>query len=67
MLIVITCAFYYKHITVVNDDSSVISEWHSSCIDDVRVIILDHNMFIIQATGDNSKKLFFFGTEAPAK
>ncbi len=67
MLIAITFALYYKHIMIVNVDSSVVSEWHSSCIDDVRVIILDHNMFIIQATGDNSKKLFFFGTEAPAK
>jgi hypothetical protein len=42
---------YYKHITIVNDDSSVIIKGHSSLMDDAIVIIYDHNMFIILATG----------------
>ncbi len=42
-----SCGLYYKHIMIVNDDSSVISKWHSSLVDDGRVIIYDRNMFII--------------------
>ncbi len=40
---------YYKHVTIVNDDSSVISKWSFKLIDDTRLIIYDHNMFLIQA------------------
>jgi len=47
----LTCGLYYKHITIINDDSSVISKWHLSLIDDARVVIYDRSMFIIQATG----------------
>jgi hypothetical protein len=39
---------YYKHITIINDDSSDISKWFESLIDDARVIIYDRNMFIVQ-------------------
>ncbi len=46
----LTSGLYYKHITIVNVDSSVISNWCSKLIDDARVVIYDHNMFIIQAT-----------------
>jgi hypothetical protein len=42
---------YYKHMTIVNDNSSVISKWSSKLIDDARGVIYDHHMFIIQATG----------------
>ncbi len=44
---------YYKQITIVNDGSSIVSKWSSngaSLTDNARVIIYDHNMFIIQAT-----------------
>jgi hypothetical protein len=34
----VTSGLYYKHIMIVNDDSIV--------------VIYNHNMFIIQATGD---------------
>jgi hypothetical protein len=34
---------YYKHVTIVNDDSTLIGE--------ARVVIYDGNMFKIQATG----------------
>ncbi len=44
-------SLYYKHITIVNDDSSIISKWHLSLIDDARVIFYNCNFFIIQATG----------------
>jgi hypothetical protein len=37
--------------TIVNDDSSIVSKWSSKLIDDARVIIYDLKMFIIQATG----------------
>ncbi len=42
---------YYKLITIVNDDSSVVNKWRVSCSDNIRVIIYDYNMFKIQATG----------------
>ncbi len=45
----LSCGLYYKHITIVNDDSSVISKWVESLIDDARVVIYNCNMFKIQA------------------
>ncbi len=45
-----TCSLYYKPITIVNDDSSIINKLEASLTDDARVIIYDHHMFIVQAT-----------------
>ena len=42
---------YYKHVTIVNDDCSVISKLSFKLIDDPRVVIYDCHKFIIQATG----------------
>ncbi len=42
---------YYKHMMIVNDDSSIISKWSCKLIDNARVVIYDSHMFIIQATG----------------
>ncbi len=44
------CGLYYKHLMIVNDDSSVISKWSFKLIDNPRVIIYDRHRFIIQAT-----------------
>ncbi len=44
-------AFYYKHVTIVNDDPSVVSNQSFKLIDDPRVVIYDCHRFIIQATG----------------
>jgi len=44
-----TCGLYYKPITINHDDSSVISRLVTSLIDDARVVIYDHHMFIVQA------------------
>jgi len=41
---------YCKHLTIVNDNSSVISKWSFKLIDDPRVFIYDRHRFIIQAT-----------------
>ncbi len=49
-----TCGLYYKHITIVNDDSSCINKCHLSLNDDARVIIYNCNMFIAQATTNGS-------------
>jgi hypothetical protein len=35
---------------IINDDSSILGKWRSKLTDDTRVVIYDHNMFIIQAT-----------------
>jgi hypothetical protein len=45
------CGLYYKHMTIVNDDSSIISKWSSNRIGNARVVIYNCNMFIIQANG----------------
>jgi hypothetical protein len=42
---------YYKHITIVNDDTCVINKFEASLTDDTRVIIYYRHMFIVQATG----------------
>jgi hypothetical protein len=45
-----TSGQYYKPITIINDDSSIINKLETSLIDDARVVIYDRNMFIVQAT-----------------
>jgi hypothetical protein len=42
---------YYKLMLIVNDDSWVINRLEASLIDDARLLIYDHHMFIVQATG----------------
>jgi hypothetical protein len=42
---------YYKPMTIVNDESGVITKLETSLSDNARVIIYDHHMFIVQATG----------------
>ncbi len=37
--------------TIINDDSGVITKLETSLTDDARVVIYDHHMFIVQATG----------------
>jgi hypothetical protein len=39
--------------TIVNDDSSIVSEQSFKFIDDARGVIYDRHMFIIQAIGVN--------------
>ncbi len=41
---------YYKPITIVNDDSSIVNKLETSLIDNARVIIYDRHMFIVLAT-----------------
>jgi hypothetical protein len=45
-----TSGLYYKHITVVNYDSSVVNKCVASLSDDARVIIYDRHVFVVQAT-----------------
>jgi hypothetical protein len=45
-----TCGLYYKHVTIVNDNSNVVSKWSFKLIDDPRAVIYDRNRFVIQAT-----------------
>ncbi len=44
------CALYYKHITIVNDDSSIVNKFEASLTDHARVIIYDRHMLIVRAT-----------------
>ncbi len=45
------CGLYYKHVMIVNDDSSIINKFRTSLTDNTRVVIYDCHMFIVQATG----------------
>jgi hypothetical protein len=45
---------YYKPMMIVNDSSMVIIKLETSLTNDARVIIYDHHMFIVQATGNSS-------------
>jgi hypothetical protein len=46
-----TSGLYYKHMTIVNYTSSVVNKLWALLTDDARVIIYDHRVFILQATG----------------
>jgi hypothetical protein len=46
-----TCGLYYKHVTIVNEGSSIVSKGSFKLIDDPRVFIYDRRRFMIQATG----------------
>ena len=39
-----TCGLYYKHVTIINDNSSVVNKWSFKLIDDPRVVIYDRHM-----------------------
>jgi hypothetical protein len=54
-----TCGLYYKPVTIVNDDSRVITKLETSLTDDAIVIIYDHHMFIVQATGSPDRVFNF--------
>jgi hypothetical protein len=45
------CCMYHKHITIINDDSSIVNKFGTSLADAARVVIYDRHMFIVQATG----------------
>ncbi len=53
------CELYYKQITIINYDSSIINKFAASLTDDARVVIDDHYMFIEQATGSHWYNLVF--------
>ncbi len=42
-----TSGLYYKPVTIVNDDSMVITKLITSLTDNARVIIYDRHMFIV--------------------
>ncbi len=43
---------------VVNDNSRVITKLETSLTDEARVVIYDHHMFIVQATGPSVLNFF---------
>ncbi len=46
-----TLVVYYKPMKIVNDDARVVNKVEASHTDDARVVIYNHHMFIVQATG----------------
>jgi hypothetical protein len=51
---------YYKHVTIINDDSGIVSKCGFKLIDDARVIIYNRSVFIIQ-TSDCIDKIYIKG------
>ncbi len=51
LIILVFSGLYYIPMMIVNDDSKVVNKLEASLTDDTRVIIYDHHMFIVQATG----------------
>jgi hypothetical protein len=49
---------YYKLITIVNDNSSIVNKLETLLFDDARVVIFDRHMFIVQTTGPSVMKLY---------
>ena len=41
---------YYKPITIINGDSSIVNKLETSLTDNARVVIYNRRMFIVQAT-----------------
>jgi hypothetical protein len=64
---VMSRGLYYKPVMIVNDNSRVITKFETSLTDDARVVIYDHHMFIVQATGPNVLKLLLFATDGGEK
>ncbi len=50
------CGLYYKHIMIINDDTSIINKFEASLTDEARVVIYDHHMFIVQAIAQGKYK-----------
>jgi len=59
-----TNGLYYKHLTIINDDPSIVNKWSFKLIYDARVIIYDRNRFKIQAAYVNHKSNFNLMAEA---
>ncbi len=51
---------YYKHITIVNYDSSIVYKFGASLTENDRGIIYNHHMFIVQATGGSMGPRYVF-------
>ena len=62
-----TCGLFYKHITIVNDDSGIVNMFETSLTGDAKVIIYDCYMFVVQATCVNVTNFFLFFTGATDK
>ncbi len=50
-LLKVISGLYYKLITTVNDNSRVVNKLETSLTDEARVIVYDHHMFLVKATG----------------
>ncbi len=51
LMLTSSCGLYYKHITIVNYDSSIVNKILASFTDDARVVLYICHMFMLQAIG----------------
>jgi hypothetical protein len=51
MCVGIVSGLYCKHTMIINYASSVVNKLKAMLADDARVVIYDHHVFIVQATG----------------
>ncbi len=58
---------YYKHVTIINDNTSVINKVEASLTDNARVIIYDCHMFIVQAPDQSTSLGLLWVAQSQAK
>jgi hypothetical protein len=51
MPIFVSRGLFYKHIMILNYESSIVNRFGASLTDDARVVIYDCHIFIVHATG----------------
>ncbi len=47
-----SCGLYYKHMTIINDESSIVNKLGASLTDDARVVIYNRHVY---STGHRSQ------------
>ena len=54
----LSSGLYYKHVTIVNYASSGVNKLKASLNDDATVVIYDHHMFLVKASGEEEKNYY---------
>ncbi len=57
----LTSGLYYKPMSIVNDDSRIITKLETSLTDDAGVVIYDCHIFIVQATEPGAYSIKLLG------
>jgi len=61
-IVKVPCGLHYKHMMIVSYASSIINKLEALLTDHARVVIYDHHVFIVQATGLKSDRKIIVGS-----